>query len=129
MSAKVQNCDNQVGTGGTQGGNFVNSTLHNPVFHIHTPGRSQLEESSLLETDPRRWPSDEENLLRLDDKRKKGREEIEVRNQRENLDSHPEPSLCIREQKRIRILILIFLPQILIIIIVIIYIIIDKSRP
>ena len=122
MSEKVQNCDNQVGTGGAQGGNFVHSTLHNPVFHIHTPGRSQLEESSLLETDPRRWPSVEEN------KRKKGREEIEVGNQRENLDSHPEPSLCIREQKRIRILILIFLPQIIIIVIVIIYIIIDKSR-
>ena len=33
------NVDNKVEAGGVQGGNFVQSSLNNPVFNIHTPGR------------------------------------------------------------------------------------------
>ena len=122
----VHNCDNQVGAGGTQGGNFVNSTLHNPIFHIHSPtGKNYFDESSLLTTDPRRRPNDvEETLLRPDENRKKS---DEVENQEELKDTQNKASLCIREQKQIRIIILILLPQILIIIITIIVIIINKS--
>ena len=125
----VHNCDNQVGAGGTQGGNFVHSTLHNPVFHIHSPpGRILLDESSLTTTEPRRRPSDaEEELLRPYEKRKKSDEEIGVENQEEIQDTQNKASLCIRQRKRIRIIILILLPQILIIIITIIVIIINKS--
>ena len=115
----VQNCDNQVGAGGTQGGNFVNSTLHNPVFHIHSPaGRNHFD-------DPQIRPSDdaEEELLKPNKKRVDEKEE----NQGEIQDTQNKANLCIREQKRIRLIILILLPQILIIIITIIVIIINKS--
>ena len=120
----VHNCDNQVGAGGTQGGNFVNSTLHNPIFHIHSQtGRNHFDESSLLTTDPRRRPNDvEETLLRPDENRKKS-DEIENQEELKDTQNQNKASLCIREQKRIRIIILILLPQILIIIITTIVII------
>ena len=123
----VQNCDNQVRAGGTQGGNFVHSTLHNPVFHIHSPaGRNNFDELSLLIIDPRIRPSDaEEELLKPNEKSKKVDEKEEI--QGEIQDTQNKTSLCIREQKRIRIIILILLPQILIIIITIIVIILNKS--
>ena len=117
----VQNCDNQVRAGGTQGGNFVHSTLHNPVFHIHSPaGRNHFD-------DPQIRPSDdaEEELLKPNEKSKKVDEKEEI--QGEIQDTQNKASLCIREQKRIRLIILILLPQILIIIITIIVIIINKS--
>ena len=72
----VQNSDNQVGAKGIQGGHFVNSTLHNPIFNIQSPEvvvevvRSLLEaESGRLTTDPRRRPSAEEELLTELDKK------------------------------------------------------------
>ena len=35
---------NMVGEGGAQGGNFVHSSVHNPVFNIHTSGREKFSE-------------------------------------------------------------------------------------
>ena len=40
-------CDlnsNTVEAGGVQGANFVDSQVHNPIFHIHTPGRAEFSE-------------------------------------------------------------------------------------